>query len=162
MAIQNQILKIYKQLTFTPLVERNVAWLDDLIKQFSEIDETDDAGINLCLKFAMGELLTIRLHLRDNREFPELVGLLPFDDACEIVTSFLRTDDEFIQGGYLYVLHEFIFPITKYYYSLIPQATDETFMEFLISRLADDGETRVEQMLQPVLIIQGNLVRREI
>lgn len=157
--IQKQILQIYKSLTFTPFSMRDLPWLDELIKQLKNIDETDDIAINFCLQFAMRELLSIREHMADNREFPELIPILPFRDACQIVTSFLHTDDEFIQGGFLYVLHEFVYPITKYYYSLVPQATGESFMDFLISSIDDDGR-RVEQMLQPVLFIQGNMGRR--
>ena len=137
---------------------RDMSWLDGLIKQFKDIDETDDVAINFCLQLAMRELVELRGYKSDNREFPELIQILPFRDACQIVTSFLHTDDEFIQGGFLYVLHEFVYPITKYYYSLVPQATGESFMDFLISSM-DDGR-RVEQMLQPVLFIQGNMGRR--
>ena len=148
-------MSVYKSLTFTTIDHRNIEWLDNIIAVYAQMDESDDTGITLCNKFAFHELKKIRLHLLDNREFPELQDpdILPFRECAEIVVSYLRTSDEFIQGGYLYVLHEFVYPVTKYYYSLIPQATGESFMEFLVDRLED--ENRMDMLIAPVVILHN-------
>jgi len=75
----------------------------------------------------------------DNREFPELYDVLPRNIAVltDTIVSFLRAEPEFIQGGFVYVLREFVFPVANWHYSLIPQASELSFSDYLFDHDPD-------------------------
>jgi hypothetical protein len=113
--------------------------VDMLIQKFIECPVSDDDGANVITGAALAELQRVRIFLTDTRDFPELPELLPMGVAvlAPTILSYIQVDMDFIQGGFVFVLAMFVFPVTKWHYSLVAQAADVSFTNYLLDHDPD-------------------------
>jgi hypothetical protein len=148
--MRDAILDMYRNMAFTPFENRGLVWLNELINNCASCPLSDDETANYMMGGAICELKRIRTFVLDLREFPELDNL-PMGVAClaPIIVSFIRADQDFIYGGYVFVLREFIYPLAKWHYCLYTQINQTPFREFMIDR----EDVGVLEMLQPLRFI---------
>ena len=153
--MRDVILEVYRLLTFTPFADRQLQWVNAVIHKCTNCPVSDDVAANFLLGAALSELMDIRTYVMDSRSFPELAEVMPqgTKELAATVVSFLHADDEFIQGGYLFVLREFIFPLAKWHYSLTAQVQNISFHEFLMEHDPD-----IIEMIEPLRRMRLRLV----
>jgi hypothetical protein len=137
--MHDEILEIYKLMAYTDFDEHTIEWVDMLIQKFIECPVSDDDGANVIAGAALAELQRIRVFLTDTREFPELPELLPMGVAvlAPTILSYIQVTPGFIQGGFVFVLAMFVFPVTKWHYSLLAQASEVSFTTYLLEHDPD-------------------------
>ena len=131
--MRDEILQIYKTFVFTSVETRTIDWINHVIKLCSLCPVSQDNAANVLVGAALNELRRIKLFMLDKREFPELYDILPRNIASlsDTIVSFIRVESSFIQGGFLYVHREFIFPVAQWHYCLRAQTTELSFLEYL-------------------------------
>lgn len=151
--MRDTVLELYRMLTFTPTEQRDIAFMDEIIDITEHCPASPDIAANYVMGAALAEFRRVREFMLDNREFPELLELLPWDGAAEIVASFVQTERDFVIGGIWFVTREFIYPVVKWHYSLVPQVTELSFHQFLL-----EHDPELIEVLEPLRVMNIRLL----